>query len=124
MYNKEAGYSLIELIIFIVILGILGATITAAFNVAGIKSPSIKNQSVAIELAQKRMDLILGNKASNGFASFSDPCPGPTICSDPAGYTVGSSIATDWNSDTDYKVITVTVSGSGTASLKALVANY
>ena len=102
MLNKEAGYSLIELIIFIMIMGILGATIMAVFNVVGMKSPSLKNQSIAIELAQKRMDLILGQKAVNGFASFSDPCPGPTICTAPSGYTVNSSIAGNWNGDTNW----------------------
>jgi hypothetical protein len=70
------------------------------------------------------MDLILGQRAINGFSSFSDPCPGPSICTAPSGFTVSSSIANNWNGDTAYKVITVTVSGNGNASLQALVANY
>jgi type II secretory pathway pseudopilin PulG len=122
--NKQSGFSLIELVIFIVVLGIAGVAIVSTFVVSGTKAPSLQNQSIAIELAQERMDLILGQRAINGFSSFSDPCPGPSICTAPSGFTVSSSIANNWNGDTAYKVITVTVSGNGNASLQALVANY
>ncbi len=116
--KNERGISLIELIIFIMIMGILGTSILATFNVAGMKTPSIQNQVQALEYAQLRMDLILEQKASQGFSSFSDPCPGPATCNAP-GYSVTSTISTDWNGNSNYKVIAVNVNGPGTVSSNA-----
>lgn len=123
---NQRGISLIELIIFIMVMGILSAAILATFNVAGSKAPNVDNQIAALDYGQLRMDLILGQKASQGFNSFSDPCDvasPPAACSSP-GYTVTSSIAPQWNGDTNYKVITVTVSGKASATLESLVGDF
>ncbi|MBC7623743.1 MAG: hypothetical protein H7232_10180, partial [Aeromicrobium sp.] len=60
-----------------------------------------------------------------GFAAFADPCPGPAICTPPTGYTVTSNIVAGYAADpSNYKIITVSVSGTAAITVTALVANY
>jgi hypothetical protein len=74
------------------------------------------------------MELILGQRRAAGFAAFADPCvpgPGPSVCTPPAGWTVASSIVAGWGGDpTNYKVVTVSVTGPIPLTATALVANY
>ena len=129
-----AGYSLIELIVFIVVLGILGAALFTGFSTALMTSASSQPGLDATQLAQQRMELILAQKRRLGFAGFVsttfDPCTSappstqPVCISIPAGYTVSSTLTANWNGNANYKVITVTVTGKDQASLVALVANY
>jgi len=125
--HKELGFTLIEVIIFIVIVGLMITGLIMSFSTALESSPDVAKNARAIELAQQRMEFILGQRKLNGFASTIDPCDAtPTLpaCQVPVGYSVSSSVADNWGSDTDYKVVTVTVSGDGVASLQGLVANY
>lgn len=121
--RQQQGFTFLELVIFIIVIGILAAGLLSAFNIFLKKQPSIQVTTIANSLAAQRMEIILGKKKIAGFSSYSDPCPGPAICSVPAGYTVTSSIANNWNGDTNYNVITVNVTGTGTATLKTMVAN-
>lgn len=121
--RQQQGFTFLELVIFIVVIGILAANLLSAFNVFLQKQPSIQVTTVANSLAAQRMEIILGQKKVSGFSAYSDPCPGPAICSVPTGFTVTSSIANNWNGDTNYNVITVNVTGKGTATLQTMVAN-
>ncbi len=121
--TQKQGFTFLELVIFIVIIGILAAGLLSAFNVFLQKQPSVQAATLANSLAAQRMEIILGQKKISGFSAYSDPCPGPAICSVPTGYTVTSSIANNWNNDTNYNVITVSVTGKATASLTTMVAN-
>lgn len=123
------GFSLIEVIVFIVVLGVLLAGLVAAFSSPLRASPQAGELDLVAELAQQRMELILAQRRAAGFATFADPCvpgPGPAVCVPPAGYAVASSIAAGWGADpVNYKVVSVTVTGpSTTAGGAALVANY
>lgn len=124
-----AGFSLIEVIVFIVVLGVLLAGLVAAFSSPLRASPQAGELDLVAELAQQRMELILAQRRASGFATLADPCvpgPGPAVCVPPAGYAVASSVATGWGADPiNYKVVTVTVTGpTTTASSAALVGNY
>lgn len=121
--RQQKGFTFIELIIFMVVIGILAAGLLSAFNIFLQKQPTVQASTLTNSLAAQRMEIILGQKKIAGFSSYTDPCPGPAICDLPTGYTVTSSIANNWNSDTHYNVITVSVSGKGTATLKTIVAN-
>ena len=122
---KGDGFSLIEVIVFIVILGVLAAGLVVSFASPLRNSPEAGRLDLAAELAQQRMELILAQRRATGFAGFTDPCPGPAICTPPAGYTVTASIVAGYGADpTNYKVVTVSVSGTSTISATALVANY
>ena len=117
-----------EAIVFIVVAGVLVAGLMVAL-VAPLRSAPLAAQlDRAAELAQQRMELILGQRRANGFAAFTDPCvpgPGPAICTPPTGYAVTSNIVTGWGADpTNYKVVTVSVTGPVSLATTALVANY
>lgn len=121
--RQQQGFTFLELVVFIVVMGILAASLLSAFNVFLQKQPTVQASTLANSLAAQRMEIILGQKKISGFSAYSDPCPGQAICSVPAGFTVTSSIANNWNSDTNYNVITVNVTGKGTATLQTMVAN-
>lgn len=121
----DGGFSLIEAIVFIVVLGVLVAGLLVAFATPMQNSPQAGRLDLAAELAQARMELILAQRRAVGFAGFADPCPGPAICIPPTGYTVTSSIVSGYGADaTNYKIITVNVSGLTAIAATALVANY
>jgi type II secretory pathway pseudopilin PulG len=123
------GFSLIEAIVFIVVIGLMAAALAVSFAGPLRGSPRAGELDLLAELTQQRMELILAQRRAAGFAAFADPCvpgPGPAACTAPAGYTVTSSIATGWGGDpASYKVVTVSAVGPAlTASTSALVANY
>lgn len=122
---KHHGFSLIELIVFILIIGIIASALLVSFSTILQNAPSSNFQTTAIALAGERMDIILGQKQMQGFSSFSDPCTlstPPAICVSYSGYTISSSIGTiTIGGDSGYKVITVTISGKGNVVLQTLV---
>ena len=123
---KNQGFNLIELVIFIVILAIgVGVLVPLVTTTRYIHR--IDKQTQAIELAQQRMELVLTQKQIAGFASFTDPCAGatpPTVCTPLNGFVITTNIINNWGGDPNYKVITVDVTGDGSAKLETLVANY
>lgn len=125
--NKYLGYSLIEVILFIIVIGILASVILSALINPALKTPIDRQQVIAMETAQACMEWYIGQRRIHGFSSI--PCSAspstPTICSLPSGYSFSNSITcTTLNSDSNYKIITVTVSGAGDATLTSLVADY
>ncbi len=132
--SPQSGYSLIELVIFIVIMGIIGTALFSGFNAALLGSSTPELGAEPMQLAQQRMELILAQKRALGFAGFTattfDPCTStppstqPVCTAIPAGYTVNATPPVDWGGDPNYKTITVSVTGPGQATLTALVANY
>jgi prepilin-type N-terminal cleavage/methylation domain-containing protein len=119
MRKKNSGFTLIELLLFIIIMSIAAATILLSFRTLLTKSPNANRQTTALELAEGRMDIILGQYYQNGFSSFGDICPGAAVCMSISGYSVNSSITDNGNS----KTITVTTSGLGDAILTIQVWN-
>ena len=128
------GYSLIELVIVVVVIGMLGVGLMTAFSGALLGATQPERISRAVLLAQERMELIMGQRDVLGFAAFDaatfDPCAAtppsasPACTGVPSGYTVTAGLVPNWNGDTGYKVITVTVSGAGDAQLQALTADF
>lgn len=128
-WYRQQGVTLIELIIFIVVLGILGSGILMAFVVALAKSPDIAKMSRASELAQERLELILGQYEEHGFSTFTDLCDGtpsePAVCTLSLNYQIADpTIVNNWNGDPDYQLIQVVVSGDGESSLNMVVTQY
>lgn len=123
------GFSLMEVVLFIVVVSVLLAGLVTTFSSSLRDSPRAGELDLVAELAQQRMELILAQRRAAGFAALADPCvpgPGPAACVPPPGYTVVSSIAAGWGGDpANFKVVTVGVTGpSTTAGSAALVANY
>ena len=120
---KTRGFTLIEMILFIVIMGVIATGLMVAFQEALKSVPESADDIVAMNLAQSRLDFILGQKSVNGYASFADTCLSspPAICSIPTGYTVSSTINKTYDGNADLATVTVTVTGKGRAQLETLV---
>lgn len=127
------GFSLIELVIFIVIIGIIVSGVFLAFSTTLQKTSATNPQTIANELASARMDIILGWRRNNGFSAVSsDPCASgpPAVCaiaSGITGYTVTVTINPySVGADSNYKLIDVLVTGPQNArtNLKTIVAYY
>lgn len=132
--RRMAGLSFIELILFIIIIGLLAAGLLAGFNRALTGTASLNSQNQAYRLAEERMELILPQRDQLGFAGFTtatfDPCtsaPASTqaACTSwPTGFNVSASLQNNWLGDSGYQVITVNVTGPATSQLQALVGDY
>ena len=131
---RRRGFTLVEMIAFIVIVGIAAVALFQMFRQTLPRSPTPAQLVQATQLAQERMELILGRRGVVSYAALNDPCVGgtpPAICTNTFGYTVavtGISAAVPWNGNpvADFKLITVTASLGGTqlAQSDAVVANY
>ena len=124
--KNNRGFTLIELIMFIIITSLLASTILLALNVANLKAPTAHQQMVATQTARKCMEWLIGQRRQVGFASL--VCGSTTIpafCSVPTGFSISLSITcTTISSDTNFKTLTVNVTGAGYAGLTTLVAGY
>jgi type II secretory pathway pseudopilin PulG len=123
----QGGLTIIEVVVFIVVIGILAVALMSAI-INPLTGAGTQQDAVFVtQLAQERLDVVLAQKRREGFPG-SDPCDaGATLatCDEPAGYTITTSFdAWSENPDTDhYQVITVSVSsgGSGAYSTSTLV---
>jgi type II secretory pathway pseudopilin PulG len=148
------GVTLIELIAFIIIIGVLVSGLAAGFSANMHGSAISRDVTQALQLAQERMELIRARKDVVGFACFTndvngpryDPCgaavaagtcPPTAASTHPAcsaattlGYTVTPALdetGACMGNNPDYKCITVTVTNAAGATLsrlQAAVANY
>lgn len=141
------GISLVEVIVFIVITGIVVAGLISGMAAAVRSAPVPRVMHQGLQLAQGRMELILAQKNRLGFSGFTgatfDPCAPPAgaqeACLAPAAYAVtpcfysgagtcGFGAANTCQSgDVNYKCVRVRVTGpDGTtvALLDAMVASY
>ncbi len=141
------GVSLVELIVFIVITGIVAAALIAGMAAAVRSAPVPRAMHQGLQLAQGRMELILAQRERLGFSGFTnatfDPCQPPggaqEACLAPAVYaatacfytgagTCGFGAANTCQSgDVNYACVRVRVTGSDgstLAQLDAMVANY
>ncbi len=129
--------------VFIVIVGVAAFALLGSFGAMLTRSPSAAQLTQAMQLAQERMELILGQRnspaAGRGYNNTVDldPCNvgAPTVCTSTFGYTVtsagtGTAPASwvQWNGNptTSYKLVTVTVKLGGTtlATRSAVLSNY
>lgn len=137
--GKARGLTLLEMILFIVVLGVAGVvlltTLSSPLTGAGTQTAAME----ATQVAQARMELVLGQKREGGYpATYDDdaqcgqeldPCAsgglGAAWC-DTGGWTV-STECTDWSGDVNrqcYVVAVVTAVNDGTQrSVRALFTN-
>jgi prepilin-type N-terminal cleavage/methylation domain-containing protein len=121
--THQRGFTLTELIVVIVVTGFAGTALLQLFSLTRAGAPTPAQITLADQLAQERMELILGTRHTLGYASIVDPCVSgtPTPCSNVSGYTVTSDgVPTrtnpilSWSVDTDtnhFRRVTVTVTG-------------
>lgn len=122
----QHGFTLIEVLVFIVVSSLLMTTIMLGAMTALRSAPSVHQQWVALQTARQCMEWYLEQRRLRGYTILTCPStPSASACSAPAGYSVSTNIAcTTWNSDSAYKTITVSVSGLAAVSLTAQVGDY
>jgi prepilin-type N-terminal cleavage/methylation domain-containing protein len=126
---QQKGFSLIEMVIFIVVIGIVASTLLIGLNQAARYSGIPRSNLEASFLANARMQIILMNRNLNGYTSLSDPCtatPALNICTPLSTYatTNGLIVSTPSISGSNPKIISLDVSGNGNASIQARTYNY
>lgn len=126
MISLERGFTLIEILLVIIILGMFGSAMVISLRNSVSQTPKLLNHAVALQTARQCTEWFIGQRQLNGFSSI--PCPStsvPSFCTAPSGYTLSVAIScTTISSDTNYKTLTVTVSGNGNATLSTLFASY
>ena len=129
----QRGVTLVELIAFIVIMGISVTALLSMYRAVLPRGATPAEITLATQLAQERMELILGQRVARGYSPVTslDPCPGAAICTPTTGYSVivnGANSPVVWSGVTSsYRQIGVQVLGPDNnqlAILSAVVANY
>ena len=123
--KKYSGFSLIELVIFIIITGILAKGILLSMSAVSSNSPTSLQNIIATQAAQQCIEWFIGQENLNGYSSITCNSTTPAFCTAPSGYTVSSSCSTTTISgDSNYETITVTVTGAGNATLTYVMASH
>lgn len=127
--NKQKGFSFIELVVFITIVGIMSSGLIQLFN----NSLAVyKNNSsiMASSLARSRMEIIIYNRQGN-YAALTDPCANSTtgICSTLNTFAINNnlSVSSTITESAPNKTIVVQTTDTSTNNgylLQTLVSNY
>lgn len=120
--KRDAGQTLIELIVFIVVIGIVVAGSMRAFQTVLLNSSKPAYILTAGQLADARMNLIILQRHVTGFTNLTDPCSSGSLaaCADLIAfanahdYVVESEILPI---TTGTRTATVTVSGKSHAKV-------
>ena len=137
----QLGVSLIELIAFIVIMGISVTALLSMYRAVLPRGATPAQITLATQLGQERMELLLGQRDANGYSTtaLTDPCVGgtpPAICTNqftPSGlYSIvvtGVNPAVQFSglSTNSYRMLGVKVlgpDGNQLANLSAVIGNY
>ncbi|WP_376695281.1 type II secretion system protein [Wenzhouxiangella sp. EGI_FJ10305] len=134
--RAQAGLTLLEMILFIVVLGVAGvallSTLSAPLTGAGEQTRAL----TAAQVVQARMELVLGQKRKAGYPedvsdckAALDPCPGATLsaCALPAGWSEPAVSCEAWNANPTDEYVVVVVSAAGpdgtSATARTLITN-
>lgn len=142
------GFSLIEAIVFIVVVAIVVVGLVTGMSATMRTAPQPREMHQGLQLAQGRMELIRAQRYVLGFAGFTsatfDPCAAPAgaqeACLAPPTYAVVApcfytgaatcgfgAASTCKGGDVNYKCVRVRVTGPDgavVAELDDMVANY
>ena len=132
---RQRGVSLIELIVFMVVMGVIAVALANTLTVGLLAGSSTAELTQAQQIAQERMELILGQRQRDYFSGFTlanlDPCgPPPAICTPvKTGYSVATIFTANFdgnNADANYSQVQVTVTNSTgqLVQLTSVVAEY
>ena len=120
--KNYSGETLIEVVIFIVVIGIMLSSIFVPLNTILYESNRPGEDLVASLLADAEMNLILHQRIISGFANISDPCAATSIptsspCSQLKTFAQqhGYLITSTFSSGSGTQTATVTVTGKGNA---------
>lgn len=128
------GVTLIELIAFIVIIGVVAVAMVQAFSGTMRGSHFGKELNQGTQLAQQRMEVILGQRKTLGYTLFTtgdyDPCQSGSwtgqLCTSSTGFSVSSTRGAVDACGSGCTEVVVTVNGpsGGVASATYQAWNY
>ena len=134
IFKKNRGFVLIEIIVFITVIGILTTGILISFGTTLRNIPRITYQASSLRYAISCIEWLLGQRHYIGFANISiNQQEVPPYCSNilPNGYSITVNISTTINnisySDSNYTSIQTTVTSPfslGSTSVSCIIANY
>lgn len=126
----QRGFSLIEIVLFIAIAGIVASVLVQVFGLTG-RDPHLgKTITQATDLAQQRMEIIAGQRRALGYTTFQgspdyDPCKSGvwsgTVCTGTSyangSFTVTSTVPMGCGTDCVQVTVTVTDPYGATAAV-------
>jgi type II secretory pathway pseudopilin PulG len=131
MINNQRGFTLIELIVFIVGTSILVSTLLLSFQITLRGTPAVHHDLIANQLANQCMEGFIGERRLLGYTSALLNCSGaptlPSVCTTITGFVVNADITCSPTLSGDSatsRTVTVNVTGLGNATLTSLIANY
>ena len=113
--KKQRGFTLVEIVTFIVVTGILASAVLTSLVYALKNTPTLHDNMVATRTAEQCMEWFIGQRRLNGYSSVSTGTSVPSFCTAPTGYnapTVDVSALTI-SGDSNFKSITLQVTGKG-----------
>jgi len=124
--RRQAGFTFIEVLVLIIVTSLVMSTLLFGVSTALRGAPSTEQQWVAVQTARQCQEWFLEQRRLQGYGNLSCPSsPTAAACAAPSGYSVSTAVScTTWNGDTQYKTITVTVSGLASASLFSQIGDY
>lgn len=134
-HRGQRGLTLVEMVAFLIVVGVGAAAMMPMIRNVLPRAADPGEVTLAIHLAQSRMELIIGQRALSGFSGLNDPCQSasPPACVVPSGYSltvVGLPLVQAWPVNTDtlrFRLVTVQVNGpdgSVLSTLNHVVGNY
>jgi Tfp pilus assembly protein PilE len=131
MIKQQRGFTLIELIIFIVATSILASTLLLSYQMTLTNTQAVHNDAIAIQLADQCMEGFIAERRLLGYSNANLACSAsptlPSVCTSLTGFTVSAAITCSPTLSGDTvtsRTVTVSVSGNGSATLTSLIANY
>ena len=126
---KQQGFTLIEVVAFILVIGIIASGLLVGMNQALTHITRPTSIAQASFLANARLQIILMNRAFNGYTTLDDPCtttPALAICTPLSTYATAHNftVNTPTFSGSNPKIITIQITGAGNATNYAYVYNY
>lgn len=127
--DKQRGFSLIELVIFIVVMSILMTGMLVGVN-RSLSLTVLPNQlAQAMFLANARMEVILLQRSVQGWGKTLDPCSGgspPAICTPLTSFatTYGFTVISNFSTTGANTTIDVSVTGTASARTTTVVSNF
>ncbi len=119
----ESGFTMVELIVTLIFIGIALTALLSSFSTSVVKSTDSETLTLAVELAEAKLEQIQSDKSGRGFPYIvSENYPDETNPDGYEGYTRQVRIM----AYQDYKEVTVSVSHPEmeTVSISTIVANY
>lgn len=119
--KHQRGLSLIELIIFIVVVGIMATGSLLTFKNVLNHNTDPAQDFQAAQLANARMNMLVLTRLMNGMNGLTDPCASgspPAACTALSTYATSANltVASSLSAATDILTATITVTGDGQAT--------